>query len=106
MIDGGATIRGAGLVIKRRALMPVTLSADELDIIRAAAAPLAPRERGAFVEAVKTALEGCPELGPGTVYRAARVTQRLFWDPPLVSKGREAGHCAFRSKLRSGSAIA
>jgi hypothetical protein len=81
--------------------MPVSLSASELALIHHAAAPLERDRQDAFVTAVLAALEGCPELGPGVVYRVIRATQRAYWDPPRLSA---ASHHP-KSKLASGPPI-
>jgi hypothetical protein len=63
--------------------LPNPSSADLVDAIHAAAAPLDPRQRDAFVSAVLAVLGEAPELGPGVVHRAIRETQRQFRDPQL-----------------------
>jgi hypothetical protein len=71
-------------------------------MIHAAAWPLDRRQRDAFAAAVLAALDGCPELGPGVVFRTIRALQRDYWDPPLVAAGPPALR---RSKLAAGPAI-
>jgi hypothetical protein len=63
-------------------MQPLKLSDAELDAVLAAARPLAPDRRDAFMQAVADALSSLGELGPGAVYRAIRDTQREFFDPP------------------------
>jgi hypothetical protein len=53
---------------------PIALSDEQLDIIRRAAEPLHPHDRGAYLEAVAELLNG-HELGDGVVARAAREAQ-------------------------------
>jgi hypothetical protein len=60
---------------------PLRLSDDQLDIIRRAAEPLNPHDRGAYLETVAELLNG-HELGDGIVARAAREAQRRFWRAP------------------------
>jgi len=61
----------------------LALTDRQLDLIHRLAAPLAPEQRAAFLEAVATALRWEPALGDGTVYRVALEQQRRFWTPPL-----------------------
>jgi hypothetical protein len=79
------------------------LSSAELDLINYAALPLDRRQRDAFAAAVLAALDGCSEVGEGTVHRVIRSLQRGYWDPPTTCIGR-TGHFVGRSKLRSGPA--
>jgi hypothetical protein len=46
---------------------PLRLSDSELDIVMRAAAPLAVRDRDAFLREVAAALAALPERGDGTV---------------------------------------
>ena len=43
-----------------------------------------PHDRDAFLQEVANALAGCSEIGPGTVAKACRTTQRKFFDPPAL----------------------
>jgi hypothetical protein len=63
-------------------MSPIRLSDAELDAIFAAARPLAVECRDAFLQEVATLLNGCVEVGPGTVHRAIEQAQRRFWVPP------------------------
>ena len=47
--------------------------------------PLALSVRDAFLQHVADALASCNEIGPGTVHRVCRETQRKFFDPPDFS---------------------
>ncbi len=62
--------------------MPVSLSDDELAIVMDAAQPLEPQARGKFLHDVAAELAKYPELGPGSVHRLVRATQRKYFDPP------------------------
>jgi hypothetical protein len=59
-------------------LMPLLLSDDLYAVVQAAAAPVALRERGQFLQELVAELERCPTLGPGVVHRAAAELQRRF----------------------------
>jgi transcriptional antiterminator RfaH len=48
-------------------------------------AALAVDQRDAFLQEVADALQGCAEIGPGTVHRAIAEAQRRHWDPPDLS---------------------
>jgi hypothetical protein len=69
---------------------PLRLSDSELDAVHRAAWPLAPHDRGPFLEAVATALAQEQALGDGVVYRVAMQVQRKFWTPP-INEGHHAG---------------
>jgi hypothetical protein len=60
---------------------PLRLSDSELDAVFAAARPIEPGKRDAFLQAVAGALNGT-ELGPGALYRVLRDVQRRFYDVP------------------------
>jgi len=62
----------------------VPLSDQQHRAIRAAAQPLQPRDRQAFVEAVVQELREVVEPGDGEVHRAIRKVQPQFFDPPLM----------------------
>jgi hypothetical protein len=68
---------------------PLRFSDTQLDQIMRCAAPLHPRVRTAFVEAVANALRG-QELGDGVVFRACRQVLRdsTMFDPPELGSGR------------------
>ena len=63
---------------------PIRLSDAELDAVFAAARPLAVRDRDAFLAHVADQLSACVEIGPGSVAKACREAQRLFFDPPQL----------------------
>jgi hypothetical protein len=64
----------------------VILNEVERSIVTAAAAPLRPYDRAAFVKAVEIALGILPaaEIGPGRVYRTAMEVRREFQDRLMV----------------------
>ena len=72
---------------------PIPLSDVELDSIFAAAQPIAPDRRDAFIQRVAHALQDCHELGPGHVYRAIRDAQKALCDYPNLDRvgGRGSG---------------
>jgi hypothetical protein len=61
---------------------PIRLTDEQLDAIMRAARPLAPADRGAFLQAVAEGLRG-REVGDGAVYLAICAAQRQHWQPPL-----------------------
>jgi hypothetical protein len=58
--------------------MPLSLNDDEYNAVQAAAAPIHPLQRGAFLTALAEELEKHPVIGPGVVFRAASQLQRRF----------------------------
>lgn len=64
----------------------LALSDSQLDVIHRLAWPLAPGDRGAYLEAVVQALQAQPALGDGVIHRVAVECQRRFWTPPEIEK--------------------
>jgi hypothetical protein len=58
--------------------MPFSLSDDEFATVQAAAAPIHPQQRGAFLQALAKELERHPVIGPGLVHRCASELQRRY----------------------------
>ena len=58
--------------------MPLSLSDAEFAAVQAAAAPIHPQQRDAFLKALAVELERYPVVGPGVVFRAASELQRRF----------------------------
>ena len=58
--------------------MPVRLSDAERAAVQAAAAPIHPSQRDAFVKALIEELERRPVVGPGLVHRVAAQLQKNF----------------------------
>jgi hypothetical protein len=56
----------------------LSLSDDEFAAVQAAAAPIHPMQRGAFLEALATELKKDPVVGPGLVHRLAAELQRRY----------------------------
>ena len=56
--------------------MPLSLSDDEYNAVQAAAAPIHPLQRDAFLKALAAELERQPVVGPGLVHRLAADLQR------------------------------
>ena len=52
--------------------MPLSLSDAEYNAVQAAAAPIHPLQRGAFLQALAAELEKHPVVGPGLVHRLRR----------------------------------
>jgi hypothetical protein len=74
------------------------LTDSELDIVFAAARPLAVRDRDPFLKEVAERLAAMPERGDGAVYRVTREVQRKHFDPPL----NDAGTLKVSSQERAG----
>ena len=63
--------------------MPLALTDQQLDVLHRLSWPLAPADRGSFLQAVATKLAEHPELvGDGYLARVAVEVQRQFWTPP------------------------
>jgi hypothetical protein len=77
--------------------MPLSLSDDEYNAVRAAAAPIHPLQRDAFLKALAVELERHPVVGPGVVHRAAAVLQKTF----VVAAHSETSHSAEPRHLRA-----
>jgi hypothetical protein len=75
--------------------MPIALTDSELDIIFAAAQPLAVQDRDAFLQDVAKHLAALPHLGDGIVHRVCAEVQREHWDPPVGIEvaGLVSGYC-------------
>jgi hypothetical protein len=58
--------------------MALSLSDDEYNAVQAAAAPIHPMQRDAFLKALAVELERHPVVGPGVVHRAAAELQKTF----------------------------
>jgi hypothetical protein len=58
--------------------MPLALTDDEYNAVQAAAAPIHPRQRAAFLKALAGELEKHAIVGPGIVHRCARDLQKTF----------------------------
>jgi hypothetical protein len=66
-------------------MKPLALTDAQMDAVLAAAAPLLPCDRDAFLRALADALRNEPgELGDGAVHRAIRHVIRPFWRPRRV----------------------
>jgi hypothetical protein len=68
--------------------MPLSLSDDEFAAVQAAAAPIHPMQRDAFLKALAAELERHPVVGPGVVFRAAAALQKTF----VVAAHSETAH--------------
>jgi hypothetical protein len=60
------------------------LSDDELSQLMAAAAPLDPDRRDAFVKAVAAEVAACSTRGPDSTHQVIAKIQRQFWHPPIL----------------------
>jgi hypothetical protein len=63
--------------------MPIALTDSELDIVFAAARPLAVQARDGFLKEVAARLAALPHLGNGAVHRVCAEVQREHWNPPV-----------------------
>jgi len=81
---------------------PLRLSDSELDAIHRAAWPLAPHDRGPFLEAVAAKLSERPELlGDSHIARVCIECQRKFWTPPLDERRARAPSKWARARRRA-----
>jgi hypothetical protein len=84
---------------------PLSLSDEELSLLRSLAEPVAYGERREFLQAVATALAACPQPGPGATYRIARDVQRRFvLTSQRVAPERETSPSAEPRHLRARQA--
>jgi hypothetical protein len=58
-----------------------------MDIVLAAARPLAVQDRDAFLQEVAERLSSLPHLGDGIVHRVVAEIQRRHFDPPIGIDG-------------------
>jgi hypothetical protein len=58
--------------------MPLSLNDDEMNAVQAAAAPVHPLQRDAFLKALADELGRHAVIGPGVVHRAAAALQKTF----------------------------
>jgi hypothetical protein len=58
--------------------MPLSLNDDEYNAVQAAAAPIHPLQRDAFLKALAVELGRHPVVGPGLVHRVAAELQKTF----------------------------
>jgi hypothetical protein len=65
-------------------MTPLRLTDSEMDIVLAAARPLAVQDRDPFLQEVAARLSSLPHLGDGLVHRVCAEVQRAFWDPPIL----------------------
>jgi hypothetical protein len=70
---------------------PICLTDDQISALFAAAHPLPPASRSAFLEHCARELAQLPELGDGAVHRVVMSVQKLYFDPPDLSTGRMPG---------------
>jgi hypothetical protein len=71
------------VVYEAARMSPLRLTDSEMDIVMAAARPLAVADRDGFLQAVAERLATIPERGDGIVYQIVRDVQRRHWDPPI-----------------------
>jgi hypothetical protein len=77
--------------LSREETLPLSLSAEEMDLLLTLAAPIDPRQRNQFLVEATAALEASAERtrvgpGPGVAHRIARMVQRRFFDPPALDE--------------------
>ena len=63
-----------------------------------AAQPLAPRDRGPFLQDLADALKGRNGIGDGELFRAIREVQRRHWDAPVMPGHEPHGRRATRAE--------
>jgi len=72
-------------------MQPIRLSDDQLNAVLAAAYPLQPNRRSAFLEDVARELARLPEVGDGMLHRIIMTVQRRHFDPPDLGSGGKRG---------------
>jgi hypothetical protein len=77
--------------------MPLALTDEEFAAVQAAAAPIHPHQRDAFLKALATELERQPVVGPGVVHRCAAALQKTF----VIEAHSETLHSAEPRHLRT-----
>jgi hypothetical protein len=80
--------------------MPLSLSDAEYTAVQAAAAPVHPLQRGAFLQALAKELEPYSEIGPGLVHRLCADLQKRYG----VTPHSETSHTAERHRARQAAA--
>lgn len=66
---------------------PLQLDDRQMDALLAAAHPLPPDRRSAFLAACAQELAKLPAIGDGSVHRIVMAVQRQFWRP-IENRGR------------------
>jgi hypothetical protein len=73
---------------------PLALSDSEITTIMAAARPLSPADRDAFLEHVAAALAALPMRGDGVVARTVREVFKQHWKAPEIERKPYGGKYA------------
>jgi hypothetical protein len=63
---------------------PIALSEPQMSALLAAAYPLPPDVRSAFLEACAKEIAALPELGDGALHRTIVRVQKMYFDPPDI----------------------
>jgi hypothetical protein len=66
-------------------MRPIALSDDQMSALLAAAHPLPPDSRSAFLAACACELAKLPAIGDGALHRVIMQVQRQYFDPPDLS---------------------
>jgi len=75
---------------------PLALTDDEFAAVQAAAAPIHPSQRDAFLRALAVELERYPAVGPGVVHRCAAELQRRYTVAAHAETSAEPRHLRAR----------
>jgi hypothetical protein len=71
--------------------MPLSFSAEEMDLLLSLAQPIDQPQRTQFLTEVTTAIEEeAARTSVGLVHRVARTVQRRFFDPPQLPNASKA----------------
>ena len=65
----------------------ISLDDDQMQILMTAAAPIATKDRAAFLADVAAELAKYPEVGPGIVSRITSKLQRVYLNGPRDMRG-------------------
>jgi hypothetical protein len=67
-------------------MKPIALNDSQMTAVLAAAYPLPPASRPAFLERCARELARLPEIGDGAVHRIIMAVQREYFDPPIETR--------------------
>ena len=80
--------------------MPLSFSAEEMDLLLSLAAPTAAAQRSAFLDAVAVAI-GEPASGPGLVHQTARRNSAGILDAAAAFAQRDGARASRSRRLRA-----
>jgi hypothetical protein len=69
-------------------MQPICPTESQMNAVLAAAMPLPPDLRSSFVEACARKIAALPEVGDGALHRIVMQVQKIYFDPPDLSRAR------------------